>query len=327
MIRPIRAVAAMAVTISAATSISTPATSISTPTTSISTPATASTATDGLIVLDDFKTGQVYTVNQSGTNLTQVTHVTGDSFAVAPRWSPDGRRIAFVIVANGLDRIYTMAANGSGIHQLRSETPTWNDDTPDYFPSGNRIVFSRCHSDGSGCVIAVVGINGTGLQTLTSLRFEVFDVSPTVSPDGSRIAFTRFNADGVHARVWVMNADGTGAHAVTAPALETNLPYWTPDGTHLTVSSNCCRLGGDVYRVPGSGKAPTQLTHTPWPLFSSSGVSAPSGSKIGFVSNRNYPDRSGADLFVMNANGSHQVKVKTGLTGVGVLDWAPSTAG
>jgi Tol biopolymer transport system component len=312
MMRPIRTLAAVCAAVLTALLFS---------------PAASATASDGLLVLDDFTTGQIYTVTQSGTNVTQLTHATGGSFALEARWSPNGRRIAFVIISNGLPRIYTMAADGSGQHKLRDDSPAWTNESPDYFPGGNRFVFSRCHTDNSGCVLATVALNGTGLRTLTSPGFEVYDVAATVSPDGSRIAFTRFNADGVHSRVWVMKADGSGAHPVTAPALEGISPAWHPNGTQLIVASNCCRLGGNVYRVPASGGARTQLTHTPYPNFSGAGVYAPSGSKIAFASNRNYPDRSGQDLFVMNANGTHQVKLNTGLTGVNLIDWAPSTAG
>ena len=180
-------------------------------------PAASATAGDGLLAFDDFNTGQIYTVTQSGTHVTQLTHVTGDSFALEARWSPNGRRIAFVIIANGLPTGSTRwprtaaTSTSCGTTVLR-----WTNESPDYFPGGNRFVFSRCHLDNSGCVLATVGINGTGLRTLTSSRFEVYDVSATVSPDGGRIAFTRFNADGVHSQVWVMKSDGSGAHAVTA---------------------------------------------------------------------------------------------------------------
>ncbi len=91
-------------------------------------------AIDGYLVVDDANTGQIYTLTQLGTNVTQVTHVTGDQFAIAPRWSPDGRRIAFVIVANGLDRMYTMAADGSDVHKMRNDGPALEQRRPGLLP-------------------------------------------------------------------------------------------------------------------------------------------------------------------------------------------------
>lgn len=290
-------------------------------------PASTAAAIDGYLAVDDGNTGQIYTLTQLGTNLTQVSHVPGDAFAIAPRWSPDGRRIAFVVVANGLDRIYTMAANGSDVHKVRNDNAAWNNDAPDYFPDGAHIVFARCHVTGAGCVLASVNVDGTGLQTLTASRFEVYDVSPAVSPDGAHIAFVRFNADGVHAQIWVMNADGSDAHAVTPPALEPYTVSWAPGGASLLVSSNCCRLGGDIYSVDPANGSRTRLTHTPYPHFSGGGGYAPSGREIAFLTDRNYPDKCCADLYLMRADGVHPVKVNTGLNGVRSVDWGPSPAG
>jgi Tol biopolymer transport system component len=287
--------------------------------------ASAVPAIDGYLVVS---TGQIYTLTQLGTNVTQVTHVREDRFAIAPRWSPDGRNIAFDIVGDGVnDRMYTMAADGSGVRRIRADGPAWNDDVPAYFPDGERIVFARCHVDGTGCVIDAVGVDGTGLQTLTSPQFEVYDFNPTVSPDGTRIAFNRFNADGVHSQVWVMNADGTDQAPVTSPALEATSPNWSPDGTRLTFGTNCCRLGGNVYSISAHGSRPTQLTRTPYPNYSGAGAYAPSGREIAFLSDRDHPNKDGADLFVMRADGAHEVKVDTALTGIGSVDWGPSSIG
>jgi Tol biopolymer transport system component len=215
-----------------------------------------------------------------------------------------------------------MAWDGTGRHLLRTDTPAWNNDAATYFPNGKRIAFARCHTDGNGCELATVRTDGTHFRTLTHTGHEVYDFAPDVSPDGNRIAFARFNANGVRSQVWVINPNGTGAHPVTRPALEAGSPRWSPDGAKLIVSNNCCRLGGNVYRIPATGGHPTQLTHTPWPSFSGGNTSyAPNGAKIAFISDRNHSDRCCFDLYVMRANGQHQIKVKTGLTAVLSVDW------
>jgi Tol biopolymer transport system component len=294
-------------------------------------PAQASDASgnDGYLVVNDANTGQIYRLTQLGTGLTQLTNIGTDQLALAPRWSPDGQRIAFVIFDRStfLDRMYTMARDGSDVHPLRDESAAWNNDVPDYFPHGKRIAFARCKVDGGGCVIATVHADGSHLHALTQNEFEKYDFYPDVSPDGSRIAFVRLNANGVHGQVWIMNADGTDAHAVTPPALEATIPRWTPDGAALIVSSNCCRLGGNIYRVPATGGRLIPLTHTKWPNFSSAAAVAPSGRRIAFSTDRNYPDRCCADLYLMHADGGHQVKISTGLTGVQIVDWGPGSPG
>jgi Tol biopolymer transport system component len=285
-------------------------------------PASHSAAVNGFLAIDDGNTRQIYRLNENGTGLTQLTHVPSGQQAFSPRWSPDGQHIVFGIFANGHDRLYTMAWDGTGRHLLRKDTPAWNNDVATYFPNGKRLVFARCHSDGSGCELATVRADGTHFRTLTHTGFEVYDFAPDVSPDGNRIAFVKFNAHGIHSQVWVMNANGSGAYPLTKPALEAGSPRWSPSGSTLIVSSNCCRLGGNVYRIPVPGGRPTQLTHTSWPLFSGGSTSyAPNGAKIAFISDRNHPDQCCFELYVMRANGQHQVKVKTGLTAVLSVDW------
>ena len=288
------------------------------------TTAAGASPVDGYLVVDDGNTGQIYTLTQLGTNVTAVTDVPNGELAIQPRWSPDGRRIAFVRIGNGPDRMYTMAADGSDVHLVLRDGPRWNDSAPDYFPDGNRIVFARCQGDGSGCVVTTVGVDGTGLQQLTQLRFEVYDAAPTVSPDGAHIAFIRFNADGVRSRLWVMNTDGSAGHPVTPPALEPYVAAWSPDSASLLTASDCCRLGGDLYSINLADGSRTRLTHTPYPNFSGAGVYAPSGREIAFNTDRNYPDKCCLDLYLMRADGEHQVKVNTGLKGIRSIDWGPS---
>jgi Tol biopolymer transport system component len=286
-------------------------------------PAAGSSATagDGDLVLSDSKTAQIYRIGQDGSQLTQLTHVPAGQFALAPRWSPDRRHIAFVIAADNLDRMYTMDRDGGHVHLVRTDTADWNNDVPAYFPDGQHLVFARCHTDGAGCGVATVRADGTGLRTLTDAGFEAYDFDPDVSPDGRRIAFTRLNADGIHSQVWLMNADGTGAHPITRPVLEARVPRWSPDGSNLLVASNCCRLGGDEYRISPSGRHLARLTRTAWPNYSGPGVYSPSSRSIAFVSDRAFPDKSGVELYLMRADGSHEVKVDTGLTGVETVDW------
>ena len=58
-----------------------------------------------------------------------------------PRWSPDGRTIAFVSERDGNQEIYSMRADGRTPTNLtRSPAP---DDSPVWSPDGERIAFVR----------------------------------------------------------------------------------------------------------------------------------------------------------------------------------------
>jgi Tol biopolymer transport system component len=216
-----------------------------------------------------------------------------------------------------------MAADGSAMHRVRTDTRAFNDDTPTLFPGGARIAFARCRSDFAGCVIATMRRDGTHLRVLTRPRHEVYDMRPAVSPDGRRIAFSRINADGVAGRVWIMRRDGSHAHPVTAARYEAYGPDWAPNGERLLYSSNCCRLGGNVFTSDLAGSAVRQITHTRWPRADENGVFSPTGGRIAVASGRRHANRCCVDLFTAPLRGGPATRVPLPVNHVDKVDWAP----
>ncbi len=221
---------------------------------------------DGAIAISSNSTGQIYTVNPDGTGFRQLTRVPAGNTAAQPDWSPDGLRIAFSSDISGDDRLYTMAADGSDQGLVFADQPGFADDVPRYTPDGQRIVFARCQSE--GCAIYSVRLDGTNLTALTPFQTDVFDYYHAVSPDGTQIAFARFNAGGIQAQIYIMNADGSHPRPITDPALLASWPNWSPDGRRVTFS-NCCRLNGNVYDISPRGTHLRRLTHTRYPLSTS----------------------------------------------------------
>jgi TolB protein len=284
--------------------------------------AQAATVQDGKIAFGDFNTGELYSVNPDGSGLRQLTHLPDGILVGDPDWSPDGQRIAFDGNISGpSDRLYSIAADGSDRRLLFHEAARYGDERPRYTPDGQSIVFIRCA--GEECAVMSVHLDGTGLTSLTPLQEGQLDYWPTVSPDGTQIAFTRFFAGGIFEQVYVMQIDGSRLHAITKPALLANQPNWSPDGRRIAFSSN--RLGGHIFDMSPRGNGVRQLTSTPYPLRDSAPAFSPSGRRLAFLSNRNYPDGCCRDLFVMSADGSHEVEVPTGLNGLSTPDWGPRT--
>jgi Tol biopolymer transport system component len=61
---------------------------------------------------------------------------------VAPTWSPDGARIAYMCRGGGRDfEIYVM--NADGTNQIALTTNTFPDESPSWSPDGTQIVFQR----------------------------------------------------------------------------------------------------------------------------------------------------------------------------------------
>ena len=279
------------------------------PTASSST--TSAPAKDGRIVAANLDTGQLETLNPDGSAVQSVTP--GGEHAFDPAWSPDSSRIVFVSDHAGPDpRIFTIKADGTGMHQVTTAADGYVDNTPTYSPDGQHIIFARCRPDPpGGCALYSIRTNGQGLKAVTSYSGgDQADFWPDVSPDGSRLAWTRFGEAGITARVYVAKIDGSNAHAITTPALEAGAPRWTA-GHHLLVTSSFSHYGDNVYRICDNGTGATRLTSAPFPHSAQFGTTSPSGSHIVYSTDQAYPGLDGDDLYVMNPNGSGKHAIAT----------------
>ena len=111
-------------------------------------------------------------------------------YASLPRWSPDGKQIAFFSVTSGKpSRIYVVSAEGGSPEELLP-----SDDHPEadpwWSPDGTKLVF------GSTYVSATTGIRVLDWKTreVTTLPDSQDLFSPRWSPDGKYIAAVRENS-------------------------------------------------------------------------------------------------------------------------------------
>lgn len=140
----------------------------------------------------------------------------GSSVAWNPKWSPDGKVIAYTgRDAGGVLHIYIMNADGSNPRQLthidasegQGQCPAWS-------PDGRRLAIQTTRKDGPGHVWIVDYPSGTAHKLVAhEALFE--DELPFWFPDGKRLAF-QSNRSG-RMEVWTMNADGTNLRQLTGP--------------------------------------------------------------------------------------------------------------
>ncbi len=137
-----------------------------------------------------------------------------------PKFSPNGRWIAFSSDRRGDHEIFKMRADGTKVRRLTEEIG--DDLEPDWSPDGDRIVFVNDAIDPGN--VFVMNANGSGLDLLATLgAYPSTPRTPVWSPNGRRIAFVTGD------EIWTRPPnDDTGAIRVPVTSGAGNNIGWQP---------------------------------------------------------------------------------------------------
>ena len=141
--------------------------------------------------------GDLYRLPIAGGAATRVT--SGPAWDVQPRFSPDGRELAFTSDRGGGNNLWRIATNGSNAVQVTKEdfrllnTPAW---TPDGQYIIGRKHFTSERSLGAGALWIYHRSGGGGLE-LVKQKNEQQDLGePAVSPDGRYVYYSEDVSEG-----------------------------------------------------------------------------------------------------------------------------------
>jgi dipeptidyl aminopeptidase/acylaminoacyl peptidase len=217
----------------------------------------------------------------------------------APRWSPDGRWLAFVSERERKTKgqLYVMPADGG--EPLRLTDLRHGVTSPAWSPDGTRLAFVarvggweepadeeerarskpprvidvlKYKSNGTGFVydrprhVFVVAADGGPARQLTDGTFD--DQYPAWSPDGRWVAFTsarHADRDEDNAcDVWIVSADGGEPRRLTPTAGPVSWPTFSPDGRMVAYLGHAhprdVSRHHRVFTVPVTGGPPACLT-------------------------------------------------------------------
>jgi Tol biopolymer transport system component len=269
----------------------------------------------------------LFSVQSDGSDLRQLT--SGAVEDIRPRYSPDGRRIAFWRLDRARNRgwITVMDADGSNSHALYDVDGF--DFDPEWSRDGSLLYFScdRFRSFNNLCIAAP---DGSGLRRvhfpeMSAIEAECGPIcigaTPQhwlLSPDGRSIAFvTMVSASHGGQAAWVGSIDGSSARMLT-PGLAAYDASWSPKGDALlvSVSDGALHVGLATAKADGSGfQLITSFTNQ-----DESAQFSPDATMIAFDGFQSGDQR----LWWMNGNGAIRRQWAPGGTAKFLPRWHPN---
>ena len=274
---------------------------------------------------------EIETSRLNGSGKRRITKDPGQD--VAPAWSPDGTRIAFVRHGSNAESpgIYTVAADGSDqqlVVPFRTGSGgegdlavySWGKTGPTWSPNGEMLGYvlridNRVRKVQGGLetlrreVLYVVNADGSETRELFAVEDslqESIATEPAWSPDNQRIAFvhqtqpTEGNQGMV--KLYTVRPDGSELTQILGPDQgflglgHSGVLSWSPDGTRILLSRTRYTVLGPLSIINADG--------TDWEVIGGIGAHAawsPDGKKIATLNDLEYTE-SDPSIFLSTIN-------------------------
>ena len=178
--------------------------------------------------------GDIYVMNDDGSKRRRLTWNT-KSYDIDPRWSPDGKRIAFARKMNKISQhtyeLFVMNADGTDLQRLTHNKVI--DIYPDWSPDGKRIAFTSGRS--GRFEVHVVELATLAVTQLTGIEGEKGAGASDWSPDGTQIVYEKSQNVGKY--IYLMSANGEDQRLFFPdphPGLSMQFhPRWSSDGQQV----------------------------------------------------------------------------------------------
>ena len=197
-----------------------------------------------------------------------------------PKFSPDGREVAFISERAGGWMVYVVPTEGGVPQQL-----TWHTDGNlllGWYPDGKALL-TRATRDGNGFNPDRLYSIERSARTAEKLVFDAYATEAAVAPDGERILFTREGSDiyrmGYHgsraSQIWLFEIKTSLFKKLTDSETDCRAPIWKPDGRGFYYTD--ARDGvANIYERSLDSKKAKQLTkftdsHVMFPALSRDG--------------------------------------------------------
>ncbi|HEX7182258.1 MAG TPA: S41 family peptidase [Thermoanaerobaculia bacterium] len=156
---------------------------------------------------------------------------TGDAHDKWARWSPDGRKIAFISDRSGEEEVWLIDQNGTGKPEQLTQGGKAMRYSPEWAPDGKRIAFSD--KDGKVWILTVAD------KKLTEVADDKYGFVRDYawSPCGGHLAFSMNDANGLRS-IWIWSAGDGRLRRVTDEMFHEREPFFDPKGNYLYYLGN-----------------------------------------------------------------------------------------
>jgi tricorn protease len=142
------------------------------------------------------------------------------------RWSPDGRKVAYISDGTGEEEVYVVDALGVGKPERLTTGGKVQRFPPEWAPDGKRLAFS----DKDGRLWVVTLADKKVVEVAHDVRGQIHDYA--WSPCGGHLAFSMANANNFRS-VWVWSVEDGKLRQITDEQFHASNPAWDPKGEYL----------------------------------------------------------------------------------------------